>query len=155
MANFNDQVAVITGAGSGIGKEIARKLGLEGALVYLLDSDETALNESCDEFKALHISFEKFIVETTNEFDLAKVFNVIKESHGKVDILVNNNETISDELLYKMSIDDWTHLTNIHLKGAFFVVNMPKSLWLIIHTVVSLIYHWHPLWKMIDRQIIL
>ncbi|WP_342511028.1 SDR family NAD(P)-dependent oxidoreductase [Sporosarcina sp. FSL K6-1522] len=119
MANFNDQVAVITGAGSGIGKELARTLGLEGAFVYLLDADESALNESCHELKALPISFEKFIVETTNEFALAKVFNAIKERHGKVDILVNNDEMISDERLEKMSIDDWAHLANVHLKGTF------------------------------------
>lgn len=119
MTNFQNQIAVITGAGRGIGKEIAKELGLNGAVVCLLDTDESELNESFNEFTELHISCEKFNVDITNEFDVAKVFNSIKENHEKVDILVNNAGIIRDNLIFKMSTNDWEQVIDVHLKGTF------------------------------------
>lgn len=119
MSNFYNQVAVITGAGKGIGKEIARTLGLEGAFVCLLDSDGSALDQSCNEFKEQHIAFEKFNIDITNEFDVAKVFNSIKETHGKIDVLVNNAGFWSSNLASKTGTDEWEQVMDSHLKGTF------------------------------------
>lgn len=119
MTDFTNQVAVITGAGKGIGKEIAKKIGLSGGHVCLLDVDESILNATAIEFMEMKISFETYVVDITAEKDVENVFAEINKTHNKVDILVNNAGIIRDNLLFKMSTLDWDQVMNVHLKGAF------------------------------------
>lgn len=119
MTNFANQVAVITGAGKGIGKEIAKKIGLSGGHVCLLDVDEIILNTTALEFMEMGISCEKFIVDITVEDDVKNVFATIYKKNNRLDILVNNAGIIRDNLLFKMSTLDWDQVMDVHLKGAF------------------------------------
>ena len=85
--NFTGQVAIITGAASGLGLAIARKLHAEGAQVALLDLDETSLQNVAHELGEGPLVFA---VDLTNEEQVAEVVNQIGERSGRIDILVNS-----------------------------------------------------------------
>lgn len=80
MSKFTDQVAIITGAASGLGLAIATKLHAEGAKVALLDLNEAALGPDA----------VSFAVDLTREEEVANVVNQIAERFGRIDILVNS-----------------------------------------------------------------
>ncbi|WP_423408340.1 SDR family oxidoreductase [Heyndrickxia sp. MSNUG] len=119
MYSLENQVAIVTGASRGIGKAISKRLASEGAYVYLVDINESALYETCDELASIHLSVEAVVVDITNEQDVKRLFAGVEGKHGKADILVNNAGIIRDNLLYKMSLDDWDNVMNVHLKGTF------------------------------------
>lgn len=119
MLSQENQVAVVTGASRGIGKEISGRLASEGAYVYLVDINEEALNETRHELQEKGFAAEMFKADVTNEQDVERLFSYIEERHGRADILVNNAGIIRDNLLFKMNADDWDSVMNVHLKGTF------------------------------------
>src|SRR5204862_366424 len=86
MPIFNEQVAIVTGAASGLGLAIARKLAADGARVALLDLNEAALTEA-----ALEVGHEAltFAIDLTNQGQVEDVVSQIGERLGRIDILVN------------------------------------------------------------------
>jgi 3-oxoacyl-[acyl-carrier protein] reductase len=119
MPNLENQVAVVTGASMGIGREISQKLALEGAYVYLVDIREQVLLETYHQFIDKGLSVKAVAADVTKEVDVEKLFAEVEGEHGKVDILINNAGIIRDNLLYKMSPDDWDDVMSVHLKGTF------------------------------------
>ncbi|PYS72258.1 MAG: 3-oxoacyl-ACP reductase [Acidobacteria bacterium] len=87
MPIFNEQVAIVTGAASGLGLAIARKLAADGARVALLDLNEAALTEA-----ALEVGHEAltFAIDLTNQGQVEDVVSQIGERLGRIDILVNS-----------------------------------------------------------------
>ena len=87
MPIFNEQVAIVTGAASGLGLAIARKLAADGARVALLDLNEAALTEA-----ALEVGHEAltFAIDLTNQEQVEDVVSQIGERLGRIDILVNS-----------------------------------------------------------------
>ncbi|BCB04091.1 3-oxoacyl-ACP reductase FabG [Bacillus sp. KH172YL63] len=119
MPNLENQVAIITGASRGIGREISIKLALDGATVYLVDIQEQALMETYHQFMEENLSVMAITADVTNEAEVEKLYAKVEADHGKVDILINNAGIIRDNLLYKMSSADWDDVMNVHLKGTF------------------------------------
>lgn len=119
MYSQENQVAVVTGASRGIGKEISSRLASEGAYVYLVDINEEALAETRHELLEKGFAAEMFKADITNEQEVESLFSYIEERHGRADILVNNAGIIRDNLLFKMNADDWDSVMNVHLKGTF------------------------------------
>lgn len=119
MVSLENQVAVVTGASRGIGKAISKRLASEGAYVYLVDINEDALNETCQQLASQDLSVESVVADITNEEEVTRLFERVEEKQGKIDILVNNAGIIRDNLLYKMSSDDWDNVMNVHMKGTF------------------------------------
>lgn len=87
MAQFTGQVAVVTGAASGLGLAIARKLSVEGAQVALLDLNEVALQQASSEVGPKAVSFP---IDLTNEEQVASVISQVARVFGRIDILVNS-----------------------------------------------------------------
>jgi len=117
MSRFAGRVAVVTGAARGIGAGTAKRFADEGASVAVLDLDEQAAAASAEALgaaKALGIACD---VSDAASVDSA-VSRVVDEL-GRVDILVNNAGVTRDNLLFKMSEDDWDTVMNVHLRGSF------------------------------------
>ena len=125
MGRFDGRVAVITGAARGIGFGIAQRFASEGASVAVLDLDEAAARsaaerlELADGAKAIGVACDVVDAAAAE----AAVQRVVDEL-GAIHILVNNAGITRDNLLFKMTEEDWDLVIGVHLKGVF---NMTKA----------------------------
>ena len=117
MGRFAGRVAVVTGAARGIGAGTARRFAAEGASLAVLDLEQetaAATAADLDAERAVGIACD---VADASSVETA-VTNVVGELGG-IDILVNNAGITRDNLLFKMSEDDWDLVMNVHLRGSF------------------------------------
>ncbi|MEM4724438.1 MAG: 3-oxoacyl-[acyl-carrier-protein] reductase [Candidatus Hadarchaeum sp.] len=117
--NLSNRVAIVTGSGQGIGREIALLLAERGASVVVSDINEVTAKAVAAEIESKNI---KSIAVTANVSSVAEVNKLVEQtlsSFGHVDILVNNAGITKDNLLMRMSEADWDLVLNINLKGAF------------------------------------
>ncbi|MEO7725279.1 MAG: 3-oxoacyl-[acyl-carrier-protein] reductase [Chthoniobacterales bacterium] len=116
---FENQVAVITGAGRGIGHAIAVRLAREGARVAAVSRSETA-QRTADEINAARADSAKaYAVDVSDHPAVQQTSAKILADFGRIDILVNNAGVTRDGLSMRMSMDDWDTVMNTNLKGAF------------------------------------
>jgi len=117
---FSDKVAIITGAGRGIGKAIARRLASEGAKVAVGDIDREAGEETAEEIRNDYQGQAIAVyVDVTNEDSVNAMVEEVIKRFGKVDILVNNAGITKDSLLLRMSEEDWDRVIAVDLKSVF------------------------------------
>lgn len=116
-----DQIAIVTGGTAGIGKTIAQKFIEEGAKVIIwgtqMEKGEAALREFREKFQTEHVYFDRVDVSKTAEVEVT--IKKILETFGQVDILVNNAGVTADQLLLKMSEEDWDRVLDINLKSCY------------------------------------
>jgi 3-oxoacyl-[acyl-carrier protein] reductase len=117
---FQNQVAVVTGAGRGIGHAIAVRLASEGARVASVSRTETNAQKTTEEINGTRADAAKaYAVDVADHAAVQKIGSQILEDFGRVDILVNNAGVTRDGLSMRMSLDDWDTVLNTNLKGAF------------------------------------
>ncbi len=117
---FENQVAVVTGAGRGIGHAIAVRLAMEGARVASVSRTQANAQKTAEEVNAAHADAAKaYAVDVSDHYAVQQTGVRILEDFGRVDILVNNAGVTRDGLSIRMSIDDWDTVLNTNLKGAF------------------------------------
>jgi 3-oxoacyl-[acyl-carrier protein] reductase len=117
MSRYAGRVVVITGAARGIGAGTARRFASEGASVAVLDLDESAAAAT-----AATLGAERAIGVGVDVADSAAVdvaVSRVVEELGRFDVLINNAGVTRDNLLFKMTEDDWDLVMNVHLRGAF------------------------------------
>lgn len=117
MGRFDGRVAVITGGARGIGAGLGQRFAEEGAAVAILD-----LNEEAAAATAASLGAVKAVGIGCNVGDAASVEAAaarIVEELGGWHILINNAGITRDNLLFKLTEDDWDSVMNVHLKGAF------------------------------------
>jgi 3-oxoacyl-[acyl-carrier protein] reductase len=115
---LENKVAVITGAGSGIGKETALLFAIEGAKVVVADMNESAGEETVAEIKK---NGEGFFVklDVSNREQSKQMVKTTLENYGRIDILINNAGIAQDAFLSKMTEEQWDKVINVNLKGVF------------------------------------
>ncbi|MEV0466408.1 3-oxoacyl-ACP reductase FabG [Nocardia tengchongensis] len=113
------KVAVVTGAARGIGAGTAARLAADGFAVAIVDLDEAACKDAVDAIAAAGGTAIAVGCNVTDENQVAAAFERIAAELGSVDVLVNNAGVLRDNLLFKMSVDDWDLVMSVHLKGAF------------------------------------
>jgi 3-oxoacyl-[acyl-carrier protein] reductase len=116
---LENQVAVVTGAGRGIGKAIALKLASAGADVVSVSRTLENSDKTAAEVRALGRKAWAVAVDVSDAKAVADAAEKILGDTGRVDILVNNAGVTRDGLLMRMSDDDWDTVLNTNLKGAF------------------------------------
>jgi 3-oxoacyl-[acyl-carrier protein] reductase len=117
---FENQVAVVTGSGRGIGHAIAVRLAKEGARVASVSRTEANAQKTADEINATRADAAKaYAVDVADQSAVQKAATQIFEGFGRVDILVNNAGVTRDGLSMRMSMEDWDTVLNTNLKGAF------------------------------------
>jgi 3-oxoacyl-[acyl-carrier protein] reductase len=119
MGRLDGRVAVITGAGRGIGAAEAVRLAQDGANVAVLDLTEEAGRETVAAVEAAGAEGLAVACDVSKGDQVTAAFDKVGERFGRVDILVNNAGIIRDNQLFKMSEDDWDAVIDVHLKGAF------------------------------------
>lgn len=117
---FENQVAIVTGAGRGIGHAIALRFASEGAKVAVVSRSESNSARTAEEINAAHPGTAKpYAVDVAVYADALAVCGQILTDFGKVDILVNNAGVTRDGLAMRMSEEDWDVVMDTNLKGAF------------------------------------
>jgi NAD(P)-dependent dehydrogenase (short-subunit alcohol dehydrogenase family) len=126
MALLQNHIAVVTGAGSGIGRAIALGYAGEGAQVVLLDINEKAAAEAAQEIRDVGGKAESFALDVTRREDCAAIARQIAEKIGKVSILVNNAGVARRNGMTGAAeavIKDWEDIIAINLTGVFNVTH--------------------------------
>ena len=110
---------MVTGGGRGIGRKIVESFAREGAKVCFIDIHEEALSATETEFRKQGLDVFACMADVTNRAQVEKTVDSIIARWGRLDILVNNAGLIRDNLLFKMTDDDWHQVLNVHLTGSF------------------------------------
>ncbi|MBY0096810.1 3-oxoacyl-ACP reductase FabG [Mesobacillus maritimus] len=116
---FEGKVAFVTGGSRGIGKGIVELFAAEGAKVAFIDLDEQALAETTAELREKGVEVYSKVASVTDAEQVESAVKEIVDTLGTVDILVNNAGVIRDNMLFKMTENDWDTVMNVHLKGSF------------------------------------
>jgi 3-oxoacyl-[acyl-carrier protein] reductase len=119
MAQLANQIAVVTGAGRGIGRAIALKFAAEGADVVVVSRTAENSEKVANEVRALGRKAWALAVDVSDGNAVNAAAEKILAEAGRVDVLVNNAGVTRDGLLMRMSEADWDTVLNTNLKGAF------------------------------------
>jgi 3-oxoacyl-[acyl-carrier protein] reductase len=119
MAGVQDRVALVTGAAQGIGAEVARRLAADGAKVGVLDLSLDAASAVAAEITAAGGTAIGLSADVSQRDQVQAAVDAVAGAFGGLHILVNNAGVIRDNLLFKMTDDDWSLVMEVHLRGAF------------------------------------
>ncbi|MCB8908417.1 MULTISPECIES: 3-oxoacyl-ACP reductase FabG [unclassified Streptomyces] len=112
-------VAVVTGAGRGIGAATAERLAADGAAVVVLDLTEGDAADTVDAIRATGGRATAIGCDVTSSEQVDAAIDRTVAEYGRLDVLVNNAGVLRDTMLFMMSDDDWDTVVDVHLRGAF------------------------------------
>jgi len=141
--DLSQRVAIVTGSGQGIGRAIALKLAEVGAAVVVNDINDTA-KAVAEEIRAIGGRSQAILADVSSSSEVARLVEEAVASYGKVDILVNNAGISRDQLLLRMSDEDWDKVLNTNLKSVFLCTravlkHMVKQRWGRIVSISSIV----------------
>ncbi len=116
---LDDKVALVTGAGRGIGEAIAVRLAQEGADIIVCDIDVNSARETAEKIKRIGRRSLVTKSDVSKIADIEKMVNLTLEKFGKIDILVNNAGIVIVGSVTEYREEDWDKTINVNLKGVF------------------------------------
>lgn len=116
---FAGKTSIVTGASQGIGEAIAFELSREGANVVLVDIQEEKLKAVADKIKNHNGKAFTFRADVSRLDEVTAVVEAVLKDHQKIDHLVNNAGIAKDNLLMRMSEEEWDAVLAVNLKGVF------------------------------------
>lgn len=127
MTHPTQRIAVVTGAARGIGAAVARRLAADGMAVAVLDLDEAACKTVVDEIESADGRALAVGVDVSDEAAVTRAVDRVAAELGAPAVLVNNAGILRDNLLFKMSVDDWDSVLNVHLRGSFLLARAVQA----------------------------
>jgi 3-oxoacyl-[acyl-carrier protein] reductase len=124
MGKLDGRVALVTGAGRGIGAATAQRLIEDGARVTVADVDDAAAAELVKPFDA---QAQAVHCDVTDPASAQAAVEATLKAFGRLDILVNNAGVVRDNLLFKMSDEDFETVLSVHLRGAFYCARAAQA----------------------------
>jgi 3-oxoacyl-[acyl-carrier protein] reductase len=119
MGQVAGKIAIVTGAGRGIGQSIALRLAAEGADLALCDVQKEWLADTENKVTALGRKAAGYAVDVSKGDAVQAAVDQIMKDFGRIDIMVNNAGITKDGLLVRMSEADWDAVLDVNLKGTF------------------------------------
>ncbi|MDV7352923.1 3-oxoacyl-ACP reductase FabG [Rhodococcus sp. NPDC019627] len=113
------RTAIVTGSARGIGAAVAQRLASDGHAVAVLDLDESACAGTVDAITSAGGEALAVGANVADEASVTAAVERVASELGAPTILINNAGITRDNLLFKMSVDDWDAVMNVHLRGAF------------------------------------
>ena len=124
MKTFREKVAVITGAGSGMGRYLAILLAKDGADVCICDINEETLNETLAMLRKYNVSVSSHLLDVSDKESIQALPQKVIDQHGKVDLVFNNAGVGSGSYFQDMNEDNWDWVMGINFEG---VVNSTRA----------------------------
>ena len=121
------RTAIVTGSARGIGAAIALRLAADGMSVAVLDLDEGSCAGTVEQIKAAGGDAIAVGANVADEASVAAAVDRVAEELGGPTVLVNNAGITRDNLLFKMSVEDWDAVMNVHLRGAFLMTKAAQK----------------------------
>ncbi|MDP3878909.1 MAG: 3-oxoacyl-[acyl-carrier-protein] reductase [Dehalococcoidales bacterium] len=118
--DLSNKVAIVTGSGRGIGRAIALRLAEAGATIVINDvGDASYANGVAEEIKSLNRESLVVLADVSLSADVTRLIETAMNTYGRIDILVNNAGIARDQLLLRMTEEDWDRVLNVNLKSVF------------------------------------
>jgi 3-oxoacyl-[acyl-carrier protein] reductase len=121
------RVAIVTGSARGIGAGIAKRFASDGMAVGVLDLDESACAATVEAITSAGGEAVAVGADVSDELSVNAAVERITNTLGAPTVLVNNAGIIRDNLLFKMTVDDWDRVIDVHLRGAFLMTKAVQS----------------------------
>ncbi len=127
MDRYHDRVALVTGAARGIGFGVASRFAAEGASVAIVDLDEEAARAAASRLpgSARHLGIG---ADVGRQADAESAVARTVDELGALHVLMNNAGITRDNLLFKMTEDDWDAVMTVHLKGSFLMSRAAQAI---------------------------
>jgi 3-oxoacyl-[acyl-carrier protein] reductase len=116
---LDGKVAIVTGGSRGIGAELAGRLAEDGAAVVVSGRDGDRLQRTVREWETQGRAVLGVVADAANREDCERLVNTAKQHFGRVDVLINNAGVTRDQLLVRMTDEDWDRVIEVNLRSAF------------------------------------
>ncbi|WP_418345140.1 3-oxoacyl-ACP reductase FabG [Rhodococcus pyridinivorans] len=121
------RTAIVTGAARGVGAAVAKRLAGDGYRVAVLDLDESACKDTVSAIESAGGKALAVGADVSDEKSVAAAVEKVATELGEPTVLINNAGITRDNLLFKMTVEDWDAVMNVHLRGAFLMTRAVQS----------------------------